>query len=135
MALRVNIVADSKFPIDRKRIRSAMIRAWEDYGMNIEASVSLVIVGTRKIAFFNQTYLKREGPTDVLAFPQQSTRGDVRGFITPDEISLELGDVVVCFPLALDQAAKLGILVDERIEQLALHGFRNLMGNGELNNA
>ena len=131
MALSVSIVADSKFPINRKRVRGALNSALKNYGINLEANVSVAVVGTRKMAELNKKYLKREGPTDVLAFPQQSNERGDQGFITSDETALELGDIVICYPLALEQAARLGIIVDERVEQLALHGFGNLIGKSE----
>lgn len=131
MSLVVNIVADSKFPIDRKRLRKALIKAWDDYGVGSEAELSIAVVGTRKMAKLHESYLGKEGPTDVLAFAQQEMAGDEHGFVSPSEVSLELGDIVICYPLALEQAVEQNVVVDDRVGALALHGFKNLIGKGE----
>jgi len=128
MALSVSIVADSKFPVDRKRLRSAVASAWEKYGVGGEGSVSVAVVGSRKMAELATRYLGKEEATDVLAFPQQEASRDAHGFIAPRDLPLELGDIIICFPLALEQAAEDGVFVDDRIEALALHGLRNLLG-------
>jgi len=131
MALSVSIVADSKFPVDRKRLRSSLAQTWETYGIGGEAVVSVAVVGGRKMAELQAHYLGKEGPTDVLAFPQQGARGDQYGFIGPRDMPLELGDIIICFPLAVEQAAQQNVFVDDRIEALALHGLKNLFGMGD----
>ena len=131
MALSVSIIADSKFPVDRKRLRAVLASAGGTLGIPGEANVSVAVVGTRKMAQLHERYLKKEGPTDVLAFPQQDSLGGQFGFVSPHDFPLELGDIVVCYPLALLQAAEQGVFVDDRIEALALHGFRNLLGEDE----
>ena len=83
------------------------------------------------MAGLHKKYLKKDGPTDVLAFPQQSSDERDQGFIFPKDRRLELGDIVICYPLAVDKAVNLGILVDESICQLAIHGLKNLIGEGE----
>jgi probable rRNA maturation factor len=131
MALFVEISADSKFPVERKRIRTLLEKAWKEYGFSSEARVSIAVVGTRKMAALHKEFKNKEGATDVLAFAQQEFEKKNYGFVSAANEPLELGDVVICYPLALEQAARLGVLVDERIGELVLHGFRNLMGNGE----
>jgi probable rRNA maturation factor len=128
MALSVNIKADSKFPVDRKKLRSALSAAWAEYGLDGEAQVSVAVVGTRKMSQLHQEYLGRAGPTDVLAFPQQGGAGGEYGFVTPEEATLELGDIVLCYPLVLNEAAEKGVMVDEQVVELALHGMNHLLG-------
>jgi probable rRNA maturation factor len=129
MPLQINISADSKFPVDRKLLRTTLFNEWDKRAIGVDANLSIAIVGTRKMAELHKKFMKREGATDVLTFPQQSTENGDQGFVTPDETPLELGDIVICYPLALDQAIRLGVLVDERIQELAVHGFGNLMGD------
>ena len=131
MSLIVDIRADSKFPIDRERLRAALRTAWEAYGISEETHVSVAVVGTRKMAELNQRYRQKQGPTDVLSFAQQGTERGEFGFVIPPGSPLELGDIVMCYPLIIDQAVKLNVLVDERIIESALHGMKHLMGDQE----
>jgi probable rRNA maturation factor len=116
----VNIQADSKFPVNRAGVRSAVRRVTDGYGLR-QAQVGVVVVGGRKITELNKQWLKREGATDVLSFPLEG------GF---DEISgpYMLGEVVVCWPMAVKQAGEKNILVDEEIDALVEHGVRHLLG-------
>jgi len=131
MSLIVDIRADSKFPIDRERLRAALRTAWEAYGISEETHVSVAVVGSRKMAELNQRYLNKKGPTDVLSFAQQGTEREGFGFVVPPGSPLELGDIVLCYPLIIDQAVTLNVLVDERIIERALHGMKHLMGDEE----
>ncbi len=128
MSLVIAIKADSKFPIDRKRLRTSLANAWAKYDSNVETNLSVTVVGGRKMAQLNSEYLKGEGAADVLAFPQQGGGSKEVGFVSPKGVPLELGDIVICYPLAREQAARLGVLVDDRIEDLALHGLKNIIG-------
>ena len=116
----VNIRADSKFPVNRSGVRLAVRRVTDGYGLR-QAQVGVVVVGERKMKQLNQQWMKREGTTDVLAFPLDGGFDEVDG-------PLMLGDVVVCWPMAVKQAAEQNTLVDEEIDRLVEHGVRHLMG-------
>ena len=131
MPLTVKVRADSKFPIDRKRLRAVLRSAWRKFGFDGDATVSVAVVGTRKMAELHQRYLGKKGATDVLAFPQHGSGGDEYGFVTPGEAELQLGDIVLCYPLIVDQAVEGDILIDDRVEELALHGLEHLLGAEE----
>ncbi len=106
-----------------------MISVWESYGIGSDAHLSFNVVGSRKMASLHKQYLHKEGATDVLAFSQQDLEAEGVGFVTPEEEPLELGDIVICYPLVRDQASRYGVMVDEQVEKLAIHGMKNLMGN------
>jgi probable rRNA maturation factor len=106
--------------------------------------VNLSIVGERKITTLNEKYLKHEGVTDVLSFPQydkgsesdfESTLeptpapNDAGEFITPPIEQKILGDIVVCFPEVVRQAMKRGKMVDDHICSLVEHGLLHLLGH------
>lgn len=131
MGLKIDIQADSKFPVDRQRLRSALNAFWQELGVDGEAQLSVAIVGSRKMGELARNFLKKKEATDVLAFAQQDAEGDEHGFVTPDEIPLELGDIVLCYPLIIDQAADEGVMVDEKIIEKALHGLKHIMGNSQ----
>ncbi len=131
MGLTIDIHADSKFPIDRKRLRAVLGRAWEGFQFQTDANLSVAVVGTRKMATLHNHYMGKTGPTDVLAFSQQTFGESDQGFVTHPDAPFELGDIVICYPIALEQAAEENVLLDERVESLAIHGLKNLMGNQE----
>lgn len=87
-----------------------------------EAELSVVLTGDTGIAELNQRYLNREGPTNVIAFPQQE--GELSG-LTPGL----LGDVVVSIDTARREAAENNLDQDEHLMRLLIHGLLHLLGH------
>ena len=86
-----------------------------------EQELSILLVDDLQIAELNATYLHREGPTNVIAFPMQE--GEFAG-ISPDL----LGDVVISVDTAEREGGMAGIDVDTRMVELLVHGVLHLMG-------
>jgi len=86
-----------------------------------EQELSILLVDDLQIAELNATYLHREGPTNVIAFPMQE--GEFAG-ISPDL----LGDVVISVDTAEREGGMAGIDVETRMVELLVHGVLHLMG-------
>jgi len=127
LKLSLDIQADGRYKFDRKRVRKAVAGLFEEQGIAGKLSLSLSVVGDRKMAELRQKYLRNEGTTDVLAFSQTETE-DGQELRPLEEDGLMLGDVVVSYPQARRQAVLRGILIDEVIESLTLHGVLHLLG-------
>src|SRR4030043_1444537 len=86
-----------------------------------EGEVSLLVVGDQAMARYNQRYLGRRGPTNVLAFSMQE------GLFS--EINPHLwGDVVISTETAGREAREAGITPSERFQFLLIHGLLHLIG-------
>ena len=119
------IKADSRYPVARKKLKESIRRFLAKHGVRESAQVSLAVVGDRRMRQLNRQYRKVDQTTSVLAFPLEIEGGE---FMTPPDENLLLGDVVISYPVARKQAAAEGILVDEVMEKLAVHGVRHLLG-------
>ena len=86
-----------------------------------DAQLSILIVDDTRMAEFNRTYLKHAGPTNVIAFPMQE--GPFPD-ISPDL----LGDVVISVDTAHREAVEAGMEMEERFNQLLIHGILHLTG-------
>ena len=84
-----------------------------------EAELSLEIVGNTRIRRLNRQYRQQDRPTDVLAFPLRESAGPR----TP-----LLGDVVISFHKAVEQAAHYGHSIEEELISLLIHGILHLKG-------
>ena len=103
-----------------------------------DAELSLVLVSDRRMRALNRRYLKKDRPTDVLAFPLQEKRGQATfltglGRLPPTskKSSLSpflLGDVVISIPMARRQAAQLGHGLRVELRRLLVHGVLHLLG-------
>ncbi len=86
-----------------------------------EAELSILLVDDPQIAAMNRAYLSREGPTNVIAFPMQEGRF---AHLSPHL----LGDVVISMDTAWREAQAAGLDLEERINQLVVHGLLHLCG-------
>jgi len=86
-----------------------------------DAELSILFVGKDEIARLNQTYLDRSGPTNVISFPM---REGPFSEVNPDL----LGDLVICPDTAEQEAEAAGMDVEQRIDQLLIHGILHLFG-------
>jgi probable rRNA maturation factor len=78
-------------------------------------------VDDTQIAQFNQTYLNRKGPTNVIAFPM---REGLHADINPQLI----GDVVISMDTCAKEAQEADLSIDQRFYQLLIHGILHLFG-------
>jgi len=86
-----------------------------------DAELSILIVDDPQIAILNKKYLRRNGPTNVIAFPM---RTDQFSNINPEL----LGDVVISIETAEKEGKNIGINMEERFTQLLVHGILHLLG-------
>ncbi len=84
-----------------------------------------MIVDDRRITELNQNYLERQGPTNVIAF---SMREGPHGDINPHL----LGDVVISMDTCAREGRASGISLNERFDQLLIHGILHLFGYDHL---
>ena len=91
-----------------------------DHGVN-RAQISISCVGSTLIRKLNREYLQRDCVTDVIAFDLSA--GGSGGIYSP-----LVGDVYICVPRALEQAARLNLGGEEEIVRLAAHGVLHLLG-------
>lgn len=124
--ISVLISTDTRTHINRKKIREAVIAKLATEGMVRDAEISISVVGKRKMATICKEYMNDGLQHDVLSFPLLESKGP---FIESPDAVRQLGDIVVSFPMAVDQAAEQNILVDDSLIYLIEHGIMHLLGH------
>ncbi|MCW2753877.1 MAG: ybeY [Marmoricola sp.] len=95
------------------------------------AELCVTAVDEDTIAELNTTWMEKDGPTDVLAFPMDELR--------PGKVNEELeegilGDLVLCPSIARKQAeeaaaqGQTGYTVTDELDLLTVHGILHLLG-------
>lgn len=128
MEHQIDIRSDSRYPIDRKRIRSAVLKVLEKEGFESAVEVSVLVVGKRKAKALNVSYRDKDYVPNVLSFCLQEEIEGGSGFLYPENDVVYLGDVVLCYPVVVEQAAERHLLVDDWMEELVLHSMEHLLG-------
>lgn len=121
--VKVLIFVESRYRVDRKRIKYAVIFVLEEQGMNTPLEVSVAIVGDRKMRGLNKKYRQKDTTTNILSFPL-SEGGNT--YLPKD--MLRLGDIVISYPQVIREAAAEEVLVDDKVEELVRHGMMHLLG-------
>ena len=85
-----------------------------------QPALTVKITDDQKILELNTIYRGIEKVTDVLSFEAD--------YFDPDLDSRYLGDVVISYPQAVNQAEKRGHSVESELQLLAIHGVLHLMG-------
>lgn len=97
-------------------------------GMPPDSEVAIVLVGKEEMAGYNERFMKRSGPTDVLAFPiEKLIPGQVPTTIANGQ-PLSLGDIFICPAVVKDQAAELNVSLDDELALIITHGILHLLG-------
>ena len=86
-----------------------------------DAELSLLLADDKQIAELNNSWRRKNGPTNVLAF--SLTEG-------PDSaMALNmLGDIVISVETAAREAEKAGLSLHSHLQELLVHGFLHLIG-------
>ena len=121
--VKVLIFVESRYKVNRKRIKSTVSFVIEDQGVKSFLEVSIAIVGDRKMKDLNKKYRQKDSTTNILSFPL----AEGENTYLPEGI-VRLGDIVISYPQVIREAAREEILVDDKIETLVSHGMLHLLG-------
>lgn len=119
----VLIYVESRYKVNRKKIKSAIASVLSENGIKSTLEVSVAIVGDRKMAKLNKQYRDKTGTTNILSFPLAEGR---ESHLPADVV--RLGDIVISYPMVIKEASEQEMLVDDRIDELVRHGMLHLLG-------
>ncbi|MBI2028852.1 rRNA maturation RNase YbeY [Candidatus Gottesmanbacteria bacterium] len=125
------IFVESRFPIDRARLKKTLNTFLDTSGIKGDVEVSVAVVGDRKMRNINEKFHKESGTTTILSFAQAETTSHGAGFVEPPDGILRLGDIIISYPQAVERAAEENMLVDDKVDELLIHGLNNLLGKEE----
>jgi probable rRNA maturation factor len=102
---------------------------WADTAFDVAATANGIarrltvrLVGNDEGRRLNKAYRHKDAPTNVLAFPGS----DRNELLDPDE--RELGDLVICLPIAHREAKQQGKPPLAHVAHLVVHGTLHLLG-------
>jgi len=121
--VNVLIFVESRYKINRIRIKQTVDRVIDKNEMASPVEVSIAVVGDRKMRELSKKYKGEDKTRNVLSFSQ--TEGEPAQM--PNDI-LRLGDIVLSFPQVIRDASRDEMLVDDKVDELIEHGLMHLLG-------
>jgi probable rRNA maturation factor len=119
----VPIFVESRYKVNRRRIKNIVTRLISQHGINDSVEVSVAIVGDRKMRELSKRYKGEDKTRNILSFSQ--TEGEK---IVSNGQSLRLGDIVLSYPQVINDAVREEKMVDDKVDELVEHGLLHLLG-------
>ena len=89
-----------------------------------DAEVSFTCCQNEEIRVLNREYRQKDAPTDVLSFPLYESRLEIE----EEQEILTLGDIVVSYERAAEQAESFGHSTQREVVFLTIHSVLHLLG-------
>ncbi|MEX2007413.1 MAG: rRNA maturation RNase YbeY [Candidatus Levyibacteriota bacterium] len=122
--VNVPIFVESRYKVDRKRIKNTIQGVLSKHEVVGEMEVSVAVVGDRKMRALSQKYKGEDKTRNILSFSM--AEGD--SVVAPKDGVLRLGDIVLSYPEVIREAARDEVLVDDKVDELVIHGLEHLLG-------
>ncbi len=90
--------------------------------------VSLVFTDSETVQQLNRDYRGVDESTDVLAFYMLSQNEGDSSFAVPPDGVTRLGEVIISYPQAVEQASEQGHSSERELALLIIHGILHLLG-------
>lgn len=123
--IKISITKQSNYPVGVPNIKKKLAKFLAKSGIVSDAEVSVAIVGEKKMIDLCEKYLKDGKLHNVLSFTPAEVKGN---FVYPPDGTIHLGEIVVCYPVAVSEAKKENVLIETRVYELIEHGALHLLG-------
>lgn len=122
----INIVFKNltKSEVDEQPLLVAIRQFLPKYGITDNVEVELNIVGHDRMKRLNRIYRQRDYATDVLSFPIWHNLEAIKA----NQEQISLGSVVICLPVAIQQAKAENISLTKTMVSLTEHSLLHLIG-------
>lgn len=132
----INIIvsSDPRYFVNKDAIRLAVAEALRKHRISGRVELGVSVIGDRKMHELNRKFRGIDSTTDILSFaledPSPNSLQHVPriGFVASPDRILRLGDIVISYPQAVEDASLDGISVEEEIRVLVEHGVSHLLG-------
>lgn len=115
-------------PADAESLRTFAVRVLAAEGYPADTELAIYLVDAAEMATYNERFMDRKGPTDVLAFPVEDLVPGDPPRPVPGEPPVSIGDVFLCPPEVARRGAEEEIPYDDLMHFLLVHGILHLLG-------
>ena len=116
----VQIGARYRAKVNQTALRNAARAVLVQHRVQAGVELTIVITGNAQLRSLNRTFRDVDAPTDVLSFATDER-------LRPDTVYL--GDVIISYPKAREQAKAGGHSVQAELQLLVVHGVLHLLGH------
>jgi len=114
--------------VDEGWVRRTVRQVFKAEELAPRYEVSLVFTDSETVKQLNRDYRGVDEPTDVLAFYMLQQGGTDSSFAVPPDGVTRLGEVIISYPQAVEQAKEQGHSPQRELALLIIHGILHLLG-------
>jgi probable rRNA maturation factor len=119
-SIHVQLAARYRGKVKPAVVREAAQATLDRQHVNHHVELTIVITGNAQLRSLNRSFRDVDAPTDVLSFAtDEQPRAD----------TIYLGDVIISYPTAREQARAGGHPVQAELQLLVVHGVLHLLGH------
>ena len=126
--MNVFLTDEQAVPVDLALIHHLAEVILEHEGYPDESEVTVMLVTDDDMTGYNERFMKRTEPTDVLAFPLETLEPGRPPERRPGEPPITLGDVIISPDYVRRQAMEQGSEFGDELALMVVHGVLHLMG-------
>jgi probable rRNA maturation factor len=130
MLEEIEVFVEEKFRgvVDRGWVKKIVRQVLKAEGVAPPYEVSLVFTDSEAVKQLNRDYRGVDESTDVLAFHMLPQKGADSSFALPPDGVTRLGEVIISYPQAAEQAKEQGHSLERELALLVIHGMLHLLG-------
>jgi len=130
MLEEIEILVGEKFRgvVNGGWVKKIVRRVLKTEGVTPPYEVSLVFTDSETVRQLNRDYRGVDEPTDVLAFSMLPQKGIDSSFTLPPDGLTRLGEVIISYPQAAEQAEEQEHSPERELALLVIHGILHLLG-------
>lgn len=124
--IKVQIAKSSNYQFSKVFIRQVLQQFFKKNGIVSDSVIEVSFVSKEKMLEIGSEYLGEvtNQPHNVLSFPATETK---EKFVFPPDL-LYLGEIVVCYPVAVEEAQRESVTIATKLEELVTHGGLHILG-------
>ncbi len=114
--------------IGLSNLRSLAEMVLTEEGYPDDTEVTILLIDEQEMSEYNERFLNRSGPTDVLAFPLEDLLPGIVPDRDPHGPPLMIGDVIVAPAYIRRQATEHDVAFEDEMALMVTHGVLHLIG-------
>ncbi len=114
--------------VNLEQLREIAELVLREEGYPGETEVTVLLVNEDEMSSYNERFLSRSGPTDVLAFPVEELAPGLVPDHDPNGPPFMIGDVIVAPAYVGRQALEYDVSFDDEMALMVTHGILHLLG-------
>lgn len=126
--MNVFLTDEQSVPVDLALVRHLAATILEHERYPDDSEVTIMLVSAEDMAGYNERFMHRTGPTDVLAFPLESLQPGEAPKRRRGEPPVTLGDVIISPDYVRQQAQSEDTEFGDELALMVVHGMLHLMG-------